>query len=718
MAAKEKLALVPPTTIPLDKLVLSDGNVRRVNAAISIEALAESIARRGLLQSLSVRPLLDSEGNETGRYEVQAGGRRLRALKLLVKQKRLAKNAPIACIVKTTGILEDDSLAENTDREALHPLDEFRAMAALRAKGCSDDDIAAARGVTPAVVRQRLKLAAASPKLLEAYAADELNLEQLMAFCVTDDHPRQEQVFDAIAQRQVASHAFNIRRLLTETCIDASDPRARFVGIDAYVAAGGTVMRDLFEEDDGGWLQNPDLLMRLVSERLAAERERILAQGWKWAEAALDHPYNFRYGLRRLRPIEDALSEQELARQEALAEEYDSLVEGLSEDDIPDDVRARLDAIEAELAELDNRPPKFAPEDMARGGVLLSVSAEGRLQIEYGFVRPEDAQQADGADADDLEDDGTDTNGGEGSAHAQTPPSDEDGDDPQGGAKHLPDRLIQDLTSFRTVALRNALADDYPTAFLAVLHAMCLDLFYQYGSHTCLQIKANEHFPAAAAGLADMAAAKAIEQRHEHWQTKLPEDPRGLWAALVELDRQGSLGALFAHCASLTVNAVREPHQPRRDAAAPCRHARGRAVARHDGGRLDDLGRQLSRPRHQGPDPGGRARGQGRRHRAAHRAYEERRHGQGGRAPASGHRLAARAAAHAAARARHPLPADRTARAALRASGLPDRGHRPGRKAWSASPPSSQPYSPNHRRGAHRPLAVFFTRTLEQHHDR
>src|SRR5688572_29057045 len=136
MAAKEKLALVPPTTIPLDKLVLSDGNVRRVNAAISIEALAESIARRGLLQSLSVRPLLDSEGSETGRYEVQAGGRRLRALKLLAKQKRLAKNAPIACIVKTTGILEDDSLAENTDREALHPLDEFRAMAALRAKGC------------------------------------------------------------------------------------------------------------------------------------------------------------------------------------------------------------------------------------------------------------------------------------------------------------------------------------------------------------------------------------------------------------------------------------------------------------------------------------------------------------------------------------------------------------------------------------------------------
>ena len=360
MAAKSKLTLTAPTTIPLDKLVQSDANVRRVNAAISIEALAESIARRGLLQSLSVRPLLDDEGSESDTYEVQAGGRRLRALKLLVKRKQLAKNAPIACIVKTTGILEDDSLAENTDREALHPLDQFRAFAALRAKGQSEEDIAAAFGVTPAIVRQRLKLASASPKLLDAYAADELDLDQLMAFCVTDNHDRQEQVFDAIAQGQVGGHAFTIRRLLTETCVEASDPRARFVGVEAYSAAGGTIMRDLFDEDDGGWLQDPDLLMRLVSEKLAAERERLLAQGWKWVEAAVELSYELTFQLRRLQPIDAALSEAEQAHYDALAAEHDGLIEDLSDDDIPDEVRARLDAIEAELAELDNRAPEFA----------------------------------------------------------------------------------------------------------------------------------------------------------------------------------------------------------------------------------------------------------------------------------------------------------------------------------------------------------------------
>jgi ParB family chromosome partitioning protein len=567
MAAKPKLALTPSTSIPLDRLVPSPANVRKTNAAVSIEALAASIARRGLLQSLSVRPVLDGEGEETGDYEVQAGSRRMRALKLLVKQKRLAKNAPIPCIVKTTGLAEDDSLAENSDREALHPLDQFRAFAALTEKGQSEEDIAAAFAVTPAVVRQRLKLASASPKLLDAYAADRINLEQLMAFCVTGDQVRQEQVLDTIIKHQVSDDPYTIRRLLTETCVEARDPRARFVGIDAYVAAGGIIMRDLFEDDDGGWLQDPEILMRLVSEKLAAARERILAQGWKWADAALEQSYDLKFRLRRLRPVEEAFSEQDLARQEALAEENDSLVEGLSEDDIPDDVRARLDAIEAELAEMDNRPPKFAPEDVARGGVLLSVGHNGQLHVEYGFLRPEDAAPSthaseDNADEDASSPDGDDDHG----PHAST---DHDGDNEAGeagGAKPLPDRLIQDLTSFRTVALRNALADDYPTAFLAVLHVMCLDLFYRYGAHSCLQIKANEHLPAAADRLADFPAATAILRRHDHWQTTLPEDARDLWAALAELDRQGDLGALFAHCASLTLNAVREPHQPRRDA--------------------------------------------------------------------------------------------------------------------------------------------------------
>ena len=190
-----KIVLSASRDIPLNKLVLSQANVRRIKAGVSVEELAEDIARRGLLQSLSVRPVRDRQGQETGTFE------RFQALQLLVKQKRLAKTAPVPCLVKTDGIAEEDSLAENTMREALHPLDQFRAFQALRDEhGLGDEEIAARFFVTPAVVRQRLKLVAVSPKLLHLYAENAMSLEQLMSFTVTNDHARQEQVWEGLAR--------------------------------------------------------------------------------------------------------------------------------------------------------------------------------------------------------------------------------------------------------------------------------------------------------------------------------------------------------------------------------------------------------------------------------------------------------------------------------------------------------------------------------------
>ena len=148
-----KVALSCSRDIPFNRLVLSQANVRRVKAAVSIEELAEDIARRTLLQSLTVRPILDDKGAETGMFEVPAGGRRFRALELLVKQKRLARTAPIPCVVRTEGLAEEDSLAENIQRAPLHPLDQFRAFLTLREKGKSEEEIAAAFFVSVAVVR-------------------------------------------------------------------------------------------------------------------------------------------------------------------------------------------------------------------------------------------------------------------------------------------------------------------------------------------------------------------------------------------------------------------------------------------------------------------------------------------------------------------------------------------------------------------------------------
>ena len=117
--AAQKITLSSSRDIPFDKLVLSQSNVRRIKAGVSVEELAEDIARRSLLQGLSVRPVLNADGVETGKFEIPAGGRRFQALSLLVKQKRLAKTAPIPCIVRDAAseiLAEDDSLRSEERR--------------------------------------------------------------------------------------------------------------------------------------------------------------------------------------------------------------------------------------------------------------------------------------------------------------------------------------------------------------------------------------------------------------------------------------------------------------------------------------------------------------------------------------------------------------------------------------------------------------------------
>ena len=141
---QSKLVLNPSRDIPLDRLELSQSNVRRIKAGVSIEALAADIARRGLLHGLNVRPILDETGEETGRYEIPAGGRRYRALALLVKRKLLAKDAPIPCVVRAANddiLAEDDSYAENAMREALHVKRRSKGTPDRRRRGTPFEDM-------------------------------------------------------------------------------------------------------------------------------------------------------------------------------------------------------------------------------------------------------------------------------------------------------------------------------------------------------------------------------------------------------------------------------------------------------------------------------------------------------------------------------------------------------------------------------------------------
>ena len=562
--AKQKIILSPSRDIEFDRLVLSQSNVRRVKAGVSIGELAEDIARRTLLQGLNVRPVLGEDGSETGMFEIPAGGRRYRALELLVKQKRLAKDAPVPCIVQSAAadiLAEEDSYAENAVREALHPLDQFRAMQAMVDKGNAVEAIAAHFMTTPAVVRQRLKLASVSPALHDLYAEDDMTLDQLMAFTVSDDHERQVQVWEMLAHSYNKSPAF-IRQKLTENSVRAADKRVRFVTVDAYLAAGGGIVRDLFEADDGGWLTDPALLDRLVDEKLGTVAAHIAKEGWLWVQTAIDLPWSATSGLRRLVSTEVAMTAEEEAKLAELEAEADKLSDKWSEEpEVPAEVHARLEAIEAEIGALTDRPLIFDETEMVHGGAFVSVDYDGTVRIDRGFVRPEDEPVVEEDDA--ADDGGAEAGGDAGAADATNPdvaadPGASVEEAEEDGLKPLPERLVSDLTAWRTLALQDAFAQNPQAAFAAVLHALVLSAFYRTSNETCLELSVSTvYFTNEPAGLRECAPARSIDARHEAWRERLPKEDVDLWDALLLLDANEQ-ASLFAHCASLGVNAQAE----------------------------------------------------------------------------------------------------------------------------------------------------------------
>jgi ParB family chromosome partitioning protein len=512
--------------------------------------------------------MLDAEGAETGMFEVPAGGRRFRALQLLAKQKRLTKTAPVPCVVRdhaTEILAEDDSLAENVQRAPLHPLDQFRAFQTLREKGLSDEDIAAAYFVGVNVVKQRLRLAAVSEKLLEIYAEDGISLEQLMAFTVTTDHARQEQVWYAL-QRTHNQDPYLIRRMLTEKTVRASDKRVLFVGIGEYENAGGGVMRDLFQQDNGGWLEDIGLLETLVTEKLKTEADVIAAEGWRWIEVAIDFPYGHDHGLRELDGVPADLTEEERATREALRTEFDQLeAQYRDADELPDEIDQRLGEIETALAAFESRPRIFDPADIVRAGVFVSIGHDGQLLVDRGYVRPEDEPAVIESD---QEGDAKGTPIGQTGADTGTPvvqravitiagqaePDEEDDD----AVKPLPDRLVSELTAHRTLALREAVANNPHVAMTALLHKLCLDTFQHTAGGACLEVSVRQvFFSIQSADLKDSPSAKAVAERHEAWKADMPKDETALWDWLATLD-DASRGALLAHCVSFGVNALYE----------------------------------------------------------------------------------------------------------------------------------------------------------------
>lgn len=453
----------------------------------------------------------------------------------------------------------------------MHPADEFEKFRELSEdRGWGAEEIAARFGKSAHVVMQRLRLGAVSPKLIQVYRDGGLTMDQLQAFAITDDHARQEQVYENLSYNK---EPWIIRRDLTANNVAASDRRAVFIGPEAYTEAGGYIIRDLFTEDRGGYFEDAALLDRLVLDKL----ERIAAQvqeaeGWKWVSAYIDFPHA--HGMRRTyqHPVE--LSEEQEAAYDAAQAELEELSadwNGTADEDMPPRVTERYDELEAEIERIDGLRHAYDPDEITRGGVFVVLNHDGQARIERGFIRPEDeAPEPEEEEADgETVIDGVRVNGdgeiigedGEYGEHGN-PVSALDAEDEEAeeDGKPLSDSLIRDLTAHRTLGLRLALGEQPGMALVAVTHALAAQTFYRgNGEAHCLEIRPiSASLGGHADGIEDTAAAKALADRHAGWASDMPRDVSELWGFIAGLDH-ASVMALFAHCVAQTVNALKLP---------------------------------------------------------------------------------------------------------------------------------------------------------------
>ncbi|MFN3946272.1 MAG: ParB N-terminal domain-containing protein [Allosphingosinicella sp.] len=395
--------------IPLSKLRPSPRNVRRASDEAADFQLKADIEARGLLQNLVVAPAKKSRGT----FTVEAGGRRLRALLALVDEAKLEASHEICCLVLDGGpaAAQEAGLAENFQRLAMNPADECLAFQQLIEQGSDVEGIARRFGLTVRFVEGRLRLASLAPIVFEALGAGAITLDVAKAYAATPDQERQAFVFEQVRRSYMAQHPDSIRRMMTQAKVSASDRRAKFVGEEDYVAAGGRIERDLFSDQDGARWLDIALLERLATEKLeAVATETAASSGLAFVRPTLESwaGYDVTRGLQRVQLQSPPLLDEESAEVEALEAETEELISQLESEETAAEAReaaeARVREIGARIEAITDKPPVIPDDLKPRIGTFLLLDEGGQPRLDTSYYvepsdEPEELDESGGPDA-------------------------------------------------------------------------------------------------------------------------------------------------------------------------------------------------------------------------------------------------------------------------------------------------------------------------------
>ena len=516
-------------TIPLNKLVPSARNVRRrIDQQADLELKAD-IEARGLLQNLVVT----AAGKPRGHFAVEAGERRRRALQSLADEGKLAKGFEVCCFVVEGALAgREASLAENFQRLSMNPADECLAFKQLIEQGADVEGIARRFGLTIRFVEGRLRLAGLAPIVFEALGAGEISLDVAKAYAATADRERQAWVYEQVGRSYAANHPDSIRRMMTQVTVSAGDRRARLVGEEAYVQAGGRIERDLFSDEASARWLDVALLERLAGEKMEALAAEAAAEtGLAFVRPTLDSWIGHSHveGLRRV-PVETPpLTDDETARVDALEGEIEELAGLLEDEETEDSAREQAEVKIRDLSDqidaiVDKRP--VIDEGLKpQVGTFLVLDEQGRPRLDTCCYAEASADAADAGEA---------------------APGLETGASPPQKPKGLSQRLVDELALQRRDILAVHVAADPGLALdLAIFLMIDREAGYsseKSGSSLVAMAPANPVFdfktPEAAATVARQQATEALDRSWAEGKTRaerfeafraLPDEARAAW---------------------------------------------------------------------------------------------------------------------------------------------------------------------------------------------
>ena len=320
------------------------------------------------------------------------GGRRLRALKHLLNIGHLAADFEVPaqiCELDDAAAMEL-SLATVITKLDLNPADEAMNFAGLVKTGRSVDNLAASFGVTVRRVKQRLAIAALPPEIVAALRAGCLSLETAQAFTVSSDTKLVSKLFKEHGDR----HASWIRTQLMTKRHSFDSLEGRYVGTDAYAAAGGHIDEDLFANNQ--WAGDTKLLLKLFEAKLKAEEARLLAEGWSFVIVETERYGGKTSAWATLKPdTEPKLDKDQKARVRNLDAEIRLLRRRIDKaDDDGEDVEAlndELDRFDRERNTL--TAASFSPAQMKKSGAILQYTHNG-INLRLGVLKPSATKKA------------------------------------------------------------------------------------------------------------------------------------------------------------------------------------------------------------------------------------------------------------------------------------------------------------------------------------